>query len=213
MSLPATWRRKLFPPCPSCRSSGGWAEHRNCPDTVAHKAGRSNLYIDIATGETICLACGQKWGLEDTRHYHKCGAVFDGGEIWQGMAAELGRIGNARWLAAAGIKRGSLDTKMRGWWFCLGCGREASKHMVVFPMGTRRGGCCYGCHLKAESALSSFLRLRGSPDFCSWCGASKVNRKKIVRIRKANMCDQCAAFMAKQPPFTYENWLKRQGQK
>jgi hypothetical protein len=164
LSIPPTWRRALFPRCPNCGEGGGQALHINCG-----KEDQAELYIDIATGYLHCIACGHESGLEGWRNHCTC-AVWEGGEIWQGMAAEVGRMGDLSWLKAAGVRRGTPEISFLGWSFCLGCQRHfemknrTSSHRNAqgrdMP-GLPRSGEKAACGVVQESARSlQLVRLR-----------------------------------------------------
>lgn len=105
----AEWRKSTFPKCPKCERGGTHTGHRNCPQD-------GKLWVDILTGTQKCDACGQSWSLEKAIHHCSCGAKFKGGELWQGMATELGSYADLVWLKRLGISKGTLETEFLGWW-------------------------------------------------------------------------------------------------
>ncbi len=103
------WRKKQHPCCPKCGKSNSHQKHKDCS-----QGGR--LWIDINSGQIRCNGCGKIWSLEDTTHYCSCGAKYTGGEIWQGMAHEIGRIANLAWVQRLAVKKGYSETHYKGQW-------------------------------------------------------------------------------------------------
>ena len=103
------WRKKPFPVCPKCNEGSDHAGHRDCPYD-------GKLWIDILTGTVKCNKCNKEWSLEESVHYCSCGAKFKGGELWTGMAAEIGRLGNLTWLRRLGVRKGVPQKEFIGWW-------------------------------------------------------------------------------------------------
>lgn len=174
--LPATWRRRVLPACPCCRRGPVWPFHWDCT-----RKQTGSLYIDMASGEVHCISCGCGWSFEQSKHYCNCGAVYIGGELWQGMEAELGRMGNVSWLKAAGIQRGNAATTLLGWSHCIACGNKE-----FTTLGMRRGGICWACWAKAKKRLDARFSLAWRCDTCSWCSqwswhAVKIGTKRICR--------------------------------
>lgn len=101
----AIWRQNIFPVCPCCGEWSSHAGHKNCPYD-------GHLWIDILTGIVKCDECGKEWSLENSRNYCSCGAEFEGGEIWSGMASEIGQIQNLTWARALNITKGTLQTRL-----------------------------------------------------------------------------------------------------
>jgi hypothetical protein len=181
--IPPTWRPALFPRCPNCGEGGGQAEHMGCGKEPP------DLYIDINTGHLHCIGCGHESGLERWRNHCTCGAVWDGGEIWQGMAAEVGSMGDLAWLKAAGVRRGTLETTFLGWFSCLGCGRRFDKKAEYLRTGTRKGGICPDCHDEAKKQHAAWFRK--VPEACSWCGYGASASTSRVRVGHAYICRSC----------------------
>jgi hypothetical protein len=173
-------------PCPSCGASAGKAQHKSC-----RIGGQADLYIDIATGHKHCIACGRELGLESwTNHCTRCGAVWEGGEIWQGMAAEVGSMGDLAWLKAAGVRRGTPEITFLGWSSCLGCQRRFERKAGLL-LGIGNGGICTDCHDTAKKRHAARFRFRAVPDFCNWCGYGASARTRRVRVGKAHICRSC----------------------
>lgn len=94
------WRRKMIPECPKCGNEAGESCHRNCPN------GEGEVMIDILSGISVCQSCGEKNSVERWRHFCDCGAIYEGGEYWQGMAAEIAQIEDELEIQGIGIIKG-----------------------------------------------------------------------------------------------------------
>lgn len=139
------WRVKLIPACPGCKCGAEPALHRDCPEEWRREP---ELYINIGNGHVRCSACGKDWPVENTTHFcTDCGAVYEGGEIWRGMAAEIGQAGNRAWLRAAGIRRGTPEITFLGWWYCRWCRRTFDRDTGDFLKTGEfaYGGLCDAC--------------------------------------------------------------------
>jgi len=129
MARPTPWRKSLIPPCPICKQGPHVAKHRTCSkERMALPSFEGELAVNIETGEVFCSGCGKSYSFDGWTQFCDCGAVWQGGEIWQGMAAEIGRVGDVTWLKAAGATQGTLEITFFGWWFCLICGVRARDH-------------------------------------------------------------------------------------
>ncbi len=98
------WRKKTVPPCPKC---GNWTDHvghLDCPYN-------GEMQIDILSGMVKCDGCGAICGLEKIEHYCSCGAVYEGGEIWEGMHREMGRVQNLAWFQRLYARRGTMQVR------------------------------------------------------------------------------------------------------
>jgi hypothetical protein len=130
--------------------------------------------------------------MEGWRQFCGCGAVFTGGEMWEGMAAEAGHVGNLAWFRAAAGRRGTLETELLGWWFCLLCGARAEKPPFI-ARGCPKGGFCDRCIETARARLtgkSPLWRLAAAWKTCSLCLAPA--RRPVARIAgNFYFCLQC----------------------
>jgi hypothetical protein len=184
--IPQTWRRAQIPPCPNCGRDAAPALHKGCGTETP------DLYLDITTGRKRCAGCGREAEFENWIHHctHCCG-VSEGGEIWQGMAAEAGRMGDLAWLRAAGVRRGTLETTFLGWSSCLACGRRFNKKTGWLITGARGGGICPACHDEAKMEHATSFRFTVVQAKCSWCGFRTSERGLRVRVGKAHICRSC----------------------
>jgi hypothetical protein len=189
VQIPPTWRRKTLPPCPVCRQPTVHAWHHGCPSPLGRleAPGRGSTYIDIATGLVHCVLCNTAAPIEDWHSLCSCGAVFEGGEIWEGMAAEIGKVGDLQWARAAGIRRGTLEITFLGWWFCRGCHSERDHETGWLVKGKRAGALCLECHYRAAEALGSWFSGQTGFRTCRWC--AKVRR--VAVLKRANVCKAC----------------------
>jgi hypothetical protein len=184
------WRRNIIPACPVCGRAA---------DVAIHKRGCGNgeWWIDLETGNTQCGGCGEKASVETMRHFCDCGAVYEGGELWQGMAAEIVDIGELHWFRAAGIRRGDLTTRFLGWSECTACGAKTEGMEYYFGMWPlfslweiKRGGLCDKCKEKARKRLAAWWSPWISDKECRWCGGYG-GEVRIVRVGRVRICRTC----------------------
>lgn len=189
--IPPTWRRKIIPACPCCGRAAAPANDMECRNWWAGYWGKADLYIDLATGLGHCIVCGDSSPVERwTHHCTSCHAVYEGGEVWQGMAAEAGRVGDLAWLRAAGIRRGVPEITFLGWSRCLACGKRFTRKTGLLRGGNAKGGICEPCRETAHMRMKPRLSLYRTWKPCSWCGQTK-DRYRIVRIGRARLCFEC----------------------
>lgn len=102
-----TWRRKIVPSCPHCGHPAGPSFHL---DPLPNgETCNGEMYLDIESGRTICRNCLFEKSVEGMSHHCDCGCVWTGGEVWQGMRTDLGRMGNRAWLRQIGIVKGTME--------------------------------------------------------------------------------------------------------
>lgn len=190
-TIPPTWRRKVIPACPCCGRGAALSNHRDCPNRWAARRKWADVYIDLATGQGHCIVCGDVLPIGEWTHYcNTCHGVYEGGEVWQGMVAEAGRVGDLAWLRAAGIQRGGQPVTFLGWWLCLACGKRCTKETGLLRGGSAKGGICEPCRETAFNRMQPRLSLYRTWKPCSWCGQS-AGRYRIVRIGRARLCFAC----------------------
>jgi len=195
--MSGTWRRKVHPGCPGCGAPPMNAYHWDCPAFLPpQRRLLALLWIALETGTVRCDGCKESWPFEITMHHCRCGLVFTGGEIWEGMAAEIGNLGNHSWVRAAGIKRGAAHTTAKGWWFCLACQQNFRKETGLLRSGSDKGGLCETCRAQALRRFRWRIALAiwGGAGVCSWCGQRR-DGDRIVTIGKARLCKLCALAM------------------
>jgi hypothetical protein len=180
--IPPTWRRHTVPRCPSCKRGAVNALHRSCDGA---------LYVDMATGRVHCTGCGRNWAFTNWKSYCRCGAVFKGGELWEGMKAEMGQAGEFSWLKVQGRRKGTLKTTMLGWSFCVGCGEERDVETGLLQTGLPGGGICEVCSQEAQERFTARYRFRyRSKKNCSWCDRGWTGPIYKVGIKK-RLCWSC----------------------
>ena len=158
---------------------------------------KADLYIDITTGRKHCIGCGHELGLESwTHHCTRCGGVWEGGEIWQGMAAEAGRMGDLAWLKAAGVRRGTLETTFLGWSSCLGCRWRFDKKPDIFSQERAKAGSARIATIEAKKQHAAWFRK--VPETCSWCGYGASDRTSRVRVGTAYICRSCTEEISRK---------------
>jgi len=187
------WRQKLFPVCPACAAGSGIEQHRDCP-RYWPGPGNPPLWIDITTGVVQCTNCEVTGTLDEITHFCECGTAFKGGEIWQGMAAEIGRVGNLAWARAAGLQHGIEKPVVVGWWFCLACGLRSEDRRFLLQGGTKAGGICRRCCAMARRRWRSWLPFRLDGKRCSYCKGKWQeisDTGRVVAVNRAYVCEWC----------------------
>jgi hypothetical protein len=194
-----TWRRNILPACPVCgRAACPSLHNRGC------NSKNPEWWLDLETGNTQCSGCGQQGSVESMRHFCDCGAVYEGGEVWEGMAAEIVNIGDLHWFRAAGIRRGDLNTRFLGWSECAACGAktQGSEYYVaifalvpswLLPWEIKKpAGLCGKCADKARKRLTARWSPWISARDCRWCEAHGAAR--VVRIGRVRICRVCLYY-------------------
>ncbi len=156
----AKWRRVTWPGCPVC-ARGGSVCHCARPAfwlPAIPKAtwGRlpmslrclGALYLDTETGMAHCEGCADKTPFsESVFGCYGCGATFRGGELWEGMEAELAMARTWPWMRAVKARVSQEIT---------GCGFHARR--LAKTDGTPPCGC-----------PAALYRLDGKTDICANC--------------------------------------------
>ena len=103
-----------LPKCPKCGKSRLLLIHDPCP-TKKDPASKSFILIDIHSGRFKCPDCGDIWSIETNKIYCPCGAIFEGGQVWQAGSLEIGQKSNSNWIREVGVSKGNLETRFLGW--------------------------------------------------------------------------------------------------
>jgi hypothetical protein len=160
----------------------------------------AEMYIDIASGVLHCVGCGIESEYLDWEHHcHRCGGVYEGGEIWQGMASETVRMDDVVWFQASGIQRGSLETTFLGWSSCRACRKFWNYDIGYLKSGTSGGGLCESCHDIGRKKMRSWFTLKGRVSCCNWCGkCGGSNRKVVAVVGGTYICRECCDWVGSQ---------------
>lgn len=156
------WRRLTWPGCPACQlppqltvcgaaalwvPPGGELAAKWLPASM--RCG-GDLYLDTETGLVHCAGCDSRQALAETKYAcsGSCGAVFEGGECWEGMKADLPAMRSWAWTRTV---KARLSQRI------LDCGYDRMTRLVK-TSPTPRCGC------KAK-----MYRLDGVTDICGEC--------------------------------------------
>lgn len=155
------WRTVTWPGCPAC---GLPAQQAGCgrqawwmpplPNMIVGKMLPAWLRclgewrLDVDTGVIHCKRCGMSDPFADTQFLcPECGAMFEGGEMWEGMSADVTGTGRRPWMQSLKSRNGQE---------ILGCMAGARRLAKV----GRKPRC--GCN-------ASLYRIDGAQDVCAKC--------------------------------------------
>jgi ClpX C4-type zinc finger len=198
----AEWRKNLSVDCPACGKRGGQqSTHKDCPQIgrrkqLFSKKEEGHLWIDIETGTVRCESCEDTWSLEKTISYCPCGVTREGGAIWMGIATEIGKYENLVWMQKLGIRKGSLETRVTGYWkwSCCFCRESSESDNVrrIFPVSkTSRTAICNNCLDESRHKLIGAILWNKSNAVCNFCQKSGSEVQKIIRKNNHAICNKC----------------------
>lgn len=156
------WRRVTWPGCPACQHPLGlaycarpvfWMQVLPAPlwkFTPGPLHCDGDIYLDIETGLTVCSACDAVQAFADSSFMcnRGCGALFRGGELWQGMTDDIVSARRRPWMHSmkARVTQEIVDC---GW---------AGMTRLKRTGGRPRCGC-----------QARLYRLDGAADICGNC--------------------------------------------
>ncbi len=156
------WRRVTWPGCPAClRAAAPCCCAREkfwlppLPDMIVAALPpqlrcNGEIRLDIETGVTICVDCGAALPFSESVFVCApgCGAIFNGGELWQGMSNDLAAARQWPWMRSVKSRVAQEIT---------GCGFGGESRLVATSHRRR-------CACKAV-----LYRLDGNTDICGNC--------------------------------------------
>jgi len=185
------FRKSIFPRCPKCGGGNNHAKHRHCPNEKKLFGKAGYLWIDITTGHEHCDGCNDYWSLEKSRSHCSCGTVFTGGQIWAGMAQEIGRMGNQAWLRRLGIAKGDLNTYVIGYHRCFFCNRFEKDRYFKGLISTPYAAICNRCVKKLVRRHRRVLFRKDKHYSCDFCGVYGHDVAQIFRENGQEVCTDC----------------------
>lgn len=112
------YRKYLIPKCPMCGKESTFAFHLKCKRKSSEsKFQHETLWINLLTGLIECEGCDYKKDISNIENLCTCGAIFSGGQLWEGMFTEISIVEDFAWFKLLKISKGSITPRFIRWAF------------------------------------------------------------------------------------------------
>lgn len=99
-----------MPKCPICGRPQMFPKHPRCGFSKIKEPAK--LFICSRSGVVSCDTCDAMWMFSSIEHECLCGTIFLGGEYWDGMKLEWGRIKNLKWIKEIGLTKKLMTSRI-----------------------------------------------------------------------------------------------------